>query len=1289
MKTSLPLRTTRRGVALVLVLAVLVLMTALVVAFMTTATNELNSSKTYASGANLQQLAEATVNIVQSQIRDATAGFQNPAAPTVAGQLAWISQPGLLRTFDTAGAPVKAFKLYSSDQLQVAGAFDPQASLGTEVPADWNARPNEFTDLNSPVMASGTNQFPILDPPAGAINDPVGFRNNASDPTHNVVKTSNPAPMPVRWLYQLKDGKLVSHSDLSSVASAANPPVGRIAFWADDESAKVNINTAAGDEWNADSTNPAEVPVAGSFWGTPRYSTPFSRERLSRNQPVNKEFQRYPGHPATTYLGAVFPDATRDGRNGTMNLFSLVPRVNGGGSLGGTFKTTPNAGTGVSPDGDRLYASVDELMFSGTARQINNPNLTKDRLEKARFFLTANSRAPEVNLFNRPRITIWPVPYASNPGDETSKRTLFDRVFAFGSTVGGKAYYFQRHNWDASYTPTEPGGYLSDTDDYANIPRNPELYAYLQRLTGSDIPGFGGNFLAKYPGDAVASDRDHILTAIFDYIRSTNLQEQSEPNKTFTGRMPDRSSLVPGAGFVVPIKIGNTRGFGRFPTISEAAVLFYSRNVIPTSNVTVGSGPTAQTFRPGDYYTWPNIKMGAVLMFEMFNPSKGYMTYWPRFQIRVSNVGGGLMVNGSPVQIADGSVVRVDYPPGYRNAQGDSLGGHEGTNYLFQNSIPSERAKTPPVWKSTAAGSYAFSTDATGGEILMNSPTFTFNGGSIKVTIEPLGAPSDSTAYQTLYFHFPSATVPTPQMLPIGNPGPAATPATGYTMAFGVGGQPAFQRNLPLDLGFGNLIPRTGPTSWAKTPSGAVNLPPRMCDTVRSVEAAEGDPRIYFGLPTVGTSTSNPYFARYGLDGNGQSISGFGYDDSSVNGAHSLLNSEWYRHPRVVDRIINNQNYGRLVANANYDFGADPGWQDLYSQYPDVPLKFKTTGVNGDWDMGVTNASDGAFINKPDDGTDKYQTNVNPPRPPYFTEQFELGSQLFFSPNRNISSPVMFGSLPTGVRSRTAWQTLLFCAHPSRGYASHFGSQSPPDHALLDLFAMPVVEPYAISEPFSCAGRINLNTQIAPFTYIQRDTGIRALLRSTRVSSTTPTNARTYRGGSSGDAIMPEEAYHSINADETLKGWTTRFANNMPFKSASEICTMSLVPEGSTLDDIGTFWNTNTLTSDNEREKPYSDLYPRLTTKSNTYTVHLRVQTLQAQTNKAGFNPQTDFVQTGEYRGSYILERYIDPNDARLTDSTVNPKAPIDFAALPLDDPDGVLDKYYRFRVVSTKKFAP
>jgi hypothetical protein len=98
--------------------------------------------------------------------------------------------------------------------------------------------------------------YPILDPAAvsGTTSvQPTGFSINASVVGYtggNASATNNPAPMPVRRLYQLQDGTLVpgtgtGNTTTVSGATAANPIVGRIAFWADDETCKVNINTAA------------------------------------------------------------------------------------------------------------------------------------------------------------------------------------------------------------------------------------------------------------------------------------------------------------------------------------------------------------------------------------------------------------------------------------------------------------------------------------------------------------------------------------------------------------------------------------------------------------------------------------------------------------------------------------------------------------------------------------------------------------------------------------------------------------------------------------------------------------------------------------------------------------------------------------------------------------------------------------------------------------------------------------------------------------------------------------
>src|SRR5215210_7548042 len=80
-----------RGVALVIVLAMLVLLSALLVAFMSTATTERASSYANAGVSTARQIADSTVSLVISQIREATS-FPDEG-------VTWASQPGAIKTF--------------------------------------------------------------------------------------------------------------------------------------------------------------------------------------------------------------------------------------------------------------------------------------------------------------------------------------------------------------------------------------------------------------------------------------------------------------------------------------------------------------------------------------------------------------------------------------------------------------------------------------------------------------------------------------------------------------------------------------------------------------------------------------------------------------------------------------------------------------------------------------------------------------------------------------------------------------------------------------------------------------------------------------------------------------------------------------------------------------------------------------------------------------------------------------------------------------------------------------
>jgi uncharacterized protein (TIGR02600 family) len=308
-----------------------------------------------------------------------------------------------------------------------------------------------------------------------------------------------------------------------------------------------------------------------------------------------------------------------------------------------------------------------------------------------------------------------------------------------------------------------------------------------------------------------------------------------------------------------------------------------------------------------------------------------------------------------------------------------------------------------------------------------------------------------------------------------------------------------------------------------------------------------------------------------------------------------------------------------------------------------------------------------------------------------------------------VPSAIALGSLPV---PGEGWRTLCFAPNSAASVLNassrHPGQNNPPDHLLLDLFNMPVVEPYAISEPFSTGGRVNMNYQIAPFGWIKRSTAMRAALQSSRVTAVPSggNEAQRYKTGTGGLPVPGVNYRKLVSRDETIKSMDMKFDQYSPsspekgfFKSASQICEQFLYPVGVTAGvntaNIKAYWNAQKLTGDNMRERPYADLYPRVTTKSNTYTVHMRVQTLRKRPFSGG--KPDDFYSTweegkdqmlSEYRGSAVIERYLNPQDRRFDKGdpeTVKMKDYID-----VDSTTGPsLEQAYKFRVINVKRFLP
>lgn len=210
-----PNRLSKQGAALVITLAFVVMITILVVALMENMRMDRPAASSYFERMRANEYAQAGVERVIATLGQFTSGTTSY----------WTSQPGQLVVSTTAGA------------------------LQTAVP------------LHSGSVSVATNS-------GGHLNLPT-----LRDPSSNLIVNGTNS-MPVQWIQVLKDGTpdRVLQRDPASASSgyswvanpsfsptASNPISGRYAYWADDESSKINYNTAWGRKTG--NTNPVGSPT--------------------------------------------------------------------------------------------------------------------------------------------------------------------------------------------------------------------------------------------------------------------------------------------------------------------------------------------------------------------------------------------------------------------------------------------------------------------------------------------------------------------------------------------------------------------------------------------------------------------------------------------------------------------------------------------------------------------------------------------------------------------------------------------------------------------------------------------------------------------------------------------------------------------------------------------------------------------------------------------------------------------------------------------------------------------
>jgi hypothetical protein len=1134
------------------------------------------SLPTLALGEGVNSLAISQDSAIRLVVRQIKAGTD----PTIGGGVGrdWISQPGAIRRLDYATQTIatdSVFKLYSAPTMR-----DSVANIANDLPADWQSRTHEFADLNAAQSVSGGEvSYPIADPRA----DAEGF---TYETTLAGTSVGTALPMPVRWLYVLQDGTLgyLNNGTFTGLANqptglpastpaANNPIVGRTAFWADDLSCKVNVNTAS----------------EGVFWDSPRCDTTEERH-YAKFQPVLRELQREMGHPAAVCLSSVLFPGKRYAAGGAangMNSLSLeqakemwkIGRVifEDVGSIGGTLSTLNISGGNLGPE--PAFVDLAEIDAVATSAEV------KTRLARSAFLLTTRGDAVDYTVTGKPRISMWPV-FAND-----SLRTSFDRALVAGSSVGGVGYFLQRQDAFSRHNEL--------TSNFGG--RNKSLWDWLKRDLGSVPLGFATSLQQKYraPGGSTsASDADALSLLFLDYVRGINSLDPHNIN-TYTsngaglsvypfGGAASASDILNLWNAAIPIP----RGIGRSSGISE--IIFYcicrAQKIGASIVGTPSNIPTLQSKPDGT----KELEMGFLV--ETFSPQQGPGSSYPKTWISFnSGTGNSVTPTALPSTMtiggtSIGSLASLTTSVGGGGAQGwTQTGGNQGVRIGL--SIPQ---KMGPIYTTTATGMITLRISSG------SPPAFRLLYGDAGST------PTSGNQAGGFYLNFPEiANVPAPEVTT-----PIQTRLTNAKNSSG--NQPLFDANKDIVRSW---LPSHGDYRMSEAISeGAVDA----TEFVPHPRWASGE-RIVHSLTEHGIADANASIVPL--------VAGVAYPagkrpDSSLAASDPAFGA------------------GRLDAMARGSI--DPG-------------------VTGDWDNGTGPLVDGPWANFPDEGDTRGITTGTP----YFDSLSQSWTTDFrtFSPYRMVPSAVMFGSLPTGTKAHVPWQTPLFRPDPHLGTADqHYGSVGPKDHLLLDLFNMPVVTPWRISEPLSRAGAINLNYQILPFRHIKRATALHALLKAQKVLAIPTTAGPIYKTGA-GD----QPWRHFIDATATLAQWESKFAANQVFSHASELCDQWLVPEGESLANMPAFWEAHKLTGDNSKERPYANIYPHLTTRSNSFQLHLIVQAITKSPNVAAdiFDPAQDQLSSS-VRKVVELERSIDPNQPGLPDyaTATNPPSLETFAGI-------------------------
>lgn len=438
MKNNPLLRTgNNRAIALITVLVIVTLLAILTLAFLSTMDIENRAANSFSDSQRSKMVAQGAlaqaIDVLRNNIPE-PAPIDKSAATAEA--LNWAINPGRLTIFDAEGEE---------------NTVDLHTGEVTNSPEETTDPDVYSVDLNEPI--------PGKTAPSICYN---------VDENGEVDLTTDPPEMRVAWVNILQDP--------SKEASADNPIIARHAFWIDDESSKLNFNTAYG------KPSPEEGPL-------------FHQQYELGMQPL---FTQGTEQTDTVFSETNFIRTWALGKQRSVNLDVLFDQLE-------------------DIDRDALLAHGFLRGFSRYPEAIlDYVNLPEDEKEewfqKNKYNLTFYSRSPEFNAFGRPRLTTTNIPLSLEGGPNYQMPFIYNGPGAPVVENEKLSGVLHLHSLMGSF------GFTHSTVDEAtgtnilasNVVNNAQL-GMLMRYFGREFPGYENSFIDKYGDEECAQIALNIL----------------------------------------------------------------------------------------------------------------------------------------------------------------------------------------------------------------------------------------------------------------------------------------------------------------------------------------------------------------------------------------------------------------------------------------------------------------------------------------------------------------------------------------------------------------------------------------------------------------------------------------------------------------------------------------------------------------------------------------------------------------------------------------------------------